>query len=367
MDQPARVPAVGRKRAVSVTITIKSVLVVAAFVFAGWMLLDVRSTLMTFFVALFLALVLDPVVGLMERKLGWGRGAASTILILALIVVAVVFLLLLLAPIVRSFAGLVNDLPNIVEDLRQTSVGKQIDANSHAPEVTQENIKQVAQGIGAAAGGILGVAVSAFSLVLMAVTATFLTLFLIIDMPRLIGAVDTLLDPRGSDRWLRISDRIITAVSRTMLGNIAISIICGTIYGLSAWALGAPFPLALGIISGLLDLIPMVGATIAGVIVVLATLTQGVTPAVIMLVIVLVYQQFENYVLQPTILGKAADVSGFVVIASVMFFGALFGVVGALIAVPIAASIQIVVLELTTERRARMADLRAASEPAGTT
>ena len=100
-----------------------------------------------------------------------------------------------------------------------------------------------------------------------------------------------------------------------MLGNIAISIICGTIYGLSAWALGAPFPLALGIISGLLDLIPMVGATIAGVIVVLATLTQGVTPAVIMLVIVLVYQQFENYVLQPTILGKAADVSGFVVIA----------------------------------------------------
>ena len=129
----------------SVSITIKSVLVIAAFIFAGWMLLDVRSTLMTFFVALFLALVLDPVVRLMERKLGWGRGAASTILILALIVVAVVFLLLLLAPIVRSFAGLVNELPNIVEDLRQTSIGKQIDANSHAPEVTQENIKQVAQ------------------------------------------------------------------------------------------------------------------------------------------------------------------------------------------------------------------------------
>jgi predicted PurR-regulated permease PerM len=78
-----------------------------------------------------------------------------------------------------------------------------------------------------------------------------------------------------------------------------------------------------------------------------------------MLVIVLAYQQFENYVLQPTILGKAADVSGFFVIASVMLFGTLFGVVGAIIAVPIIASIQIVVKEVTAERRERMATLRA--------
>ena len=108
----------------------------------------------------------------------------------------------------------------------------------------------------------------------------------------------------------------------------------------------------------------MIGATIAGTILVLATLTQGLTPAVIMLIIVLVYQQFENYVLQPTILGKAADVSGFFVIVSVMIFGALLGVIGAIIAVPIIASIQIVVKELTTERRARMAALR--GRPDGT-
>jgi len=194
--------------------------------------------------------------------------------------------------------------------------------------------------------------------VLILVTAIFLTLFLLIDLPRLIGGVDSLLDPRGSDRWHRMSERIITAVSRTMLGNIAISIICGTLYGLSAWLLGTPFPVVLGVISGLLDLIPMVGATIAGTIMVLATLTQGLTPALIMLAIVLVYQQFENYVLQPTILGKAADVSGFFVIVSVMIFGALLGVIGAIIAVPIIASIQIVVKELTQERRTAMAALR---------
>jgi predicted PurR-regulated permease PerM len=148
-----------------------------------------------------------------------------------------------------------------------------------------------------------------------------------------------------------------------MLGNIAISVICGAIYGLSAWAVGAPFPLALGLVAGFLDLIPMVGATIAGAIVVLAALTQGVPAAVIMLVIVVVYQQFENYLLQPTILGKAADVSGFLVIASVLVFGALLGAVGAIIAVPIVASIQIIVRELTADRRAAMAELRAHAPP----
>ena len=107
------------------------------------------------------------------------------------------------------------------------------------------------------------------------------------------------------------------------------------------------------------DTSPSRGRIIAArALLVLATLTQGLTPALIMLAIVLVYQQFENYVLQPTILGKAADVSGFFVIVSVMIFGALLGVIGAIIAVPIIASIQIVVKELTTERRARMAALR---------
>jgi predicted PurR-regulated permease PerM len=171
--------------------------------------------------------------------------------------------------------------------------------------------------------------------------------------------MDSLLDPADSTRLQRIVPSIITAVSRTMLGNIAISIICGTIYGLSAWALGAPYPLALGLIAGFLDLIPMVGATVAGVILVLATLTQGVPAAAIMLVIVVVYQQIENYLLQPTILGEAADVSGFLVIASVLVFGTLLGAVGAIIAVPIVASIQIVAREVTSRRRAAMADLRA--------
>src|SRR4029453_4926443 len=170
-----------------------------------------------------------------------------------------------------------------------------VDAHSQGPEQAQESVQNIAHAIGKAAGGALGFGLSAFSIVLSLVSAIFLTLFLLIDMPRLVGAGDSLLDPSGARRRQRIWPAIVTAVSRTMLGNIAISIICGTIYRLTAWALGLPYPparavtrraggvlgrpypLALAFISGFLDLIPMGGATIAGAILVLVALTEGVT------------------------------------------------------------------------------------------
>jgi predicted PurR-regulated permease PerM len=349
---------------VNVTLTVRTMLLVAFLAALAWAFIYISEVIMTLFLSLFLALVLEPVVRGMQRKLPMGRGACATTLILGLIGLSVVFALLLLSPLVGTFQDFVDALPEIVDDITSSSsFGSWIDSHSTVPESAEENAKDIAEAIAGAAGGLIGIVVSGFSFILALVTAIFLTLFLMIDLPRLIGSVDTLLDPRGSDRWSRMSERIITAVSRTMLGNIAISIICGTIYGVSAWLLGTPFPVVMGVIAGLLDLIPMVGATVAGAILVLATLTQGLTPALIMLAIVLVYQQFENYVLQPTILGKAANVSGFFVIVSVMIFGALMGVVGAIIAVPIIASIQIVVIELTSERRARMESIRPPDDP----
>jgi predicted PurR-regulated permease PerM len=358
----ATVPAQPTKRAL-VTITARSMFVAAAIVAVVWAFVSVRDAVLTLFLALFSALVLEPVVTLMQRKLKLGRGGSAVLVVLGLTALGVVIAFVLINPFVDAMVKFVDQLPQIVDQIRNSSLGSWVDSHSAAPETVQANVKQVAQTIGKAAGGILGVTINGFSLVLGLVSAIFLTLFLIIDFPRLVGAVDSMLDPRGSERLQRIVPAIVTAVSRTMLGNIAISIICGAIYGLSAWALGLPTPLALAFISGFLDLIPMVGATVAGTILVLTALTQGLTEAVIMLIIVLVYQQVENYLLQPTILGKAADVSGFFVMASVIVFGALLGVVGAIIAVPIVASIQIVVRELTASRRAAMAALRTAEAP----
>ena len=128
--------------------------------------------------------------------------------------------------------------------------------------------------------------------------------------------------------------------------------------------LGLPYPLALAVIAGVLDMIPNIGSTIAGFVLGIAALSVSTTALIVVVIVILVYQQFENYVVQPTIIGKAADISGFLVILSVLFWGALFGVVGAIVGVPITAAILIIIEELTSDRRARIAAGRPPEHPA---
>ena len=120
--------------------------------------------------------------------------------------------------------------------------------------------------------------------------------------------------------------------------------------------------MALALIAGFLDLIPTIGATIAGIIIGIVALSVSLGALLAIVIVMVVYQLIENYVLQPTIIGKAARVSGFTVLTSVLAFGALFGIIGAVIAVPIAAAIQILVEEFTADRRARIAAADAAEQ-----
>jgi predicted PurR-regulated permease PerM len=112
---------------------------------------------------------------------------------------------------------------------------------------------------------------------------------------------------------------------------------------------------------GILDLIPTIGATIAGVILGLIGLTVGIVPAVVIVLIDIVYQQVENYIVQPTVMRQAVELSPFTTIAAVIVGAALLGVVGAILAVPIVGAIRVVLLEVTRERRERMAALRASA------
>jgi predicted PurR-regulated permease PerM len=163
---------------------------------------------------------------------------------------------------------------------------------------------------------------------------------------------------------LSVWERITTTISRWAIGVAVIAVIAGTVQGGTAALLGSSYALALGVIAGLLDLIPMIGATIASFILV-PTLwaEEGLTAAIIMLVVILVYQQVENNLLTPTIQGKAANIWASLVIISVTLFGAFLGAFGALVAVPLTASIQIVLQELTKARRERIAALGSKPEP----
>ena len=280
-------------------------------------------------------------------------------------VIASVILGAALLGVVGAVRDLIQDLPTIVERIRASDLFQQIDQRTDIGDKLQEKAQTLAADLPTKLGDAFEVGGKVFGFGLGAITITFMTLFLVIDLPNLSRSLHSVLYPRASSRTAVLEERITRTIGRYALGAVAIATIAGTIQGTAAWLLGVPFALALGIIAGLLGLIPQVGATLAAVVLSLVALTQGVPQALIMLTVCIVYQQVENYVLQPTIQGRAADISGFFVIASVIVGAALLGVVGALIAVPLTASAQIVVRELTAERRAAVALAHAATPPAG--
>ena len=347
---------------INVSISIRTILLVAGVVAVAWALASIADVLLVIFVSLFGVAVLSPVVSAMERRLGWTGGWCSAVLVLAIVLLAGVLALVLVQAISGSVRGFSDDLPQIVDKARHSDLGNFVNSGSDSLDTLRKHVSDIANGVGKVSGGVAHVGASAFGAVTLAFSVVFLTIFGLIDGPRWRDWIGSLLYRDKRERYLRVTDRIIHTTSRYMLGNLAISVICGTVYGVSALVLDLPYPLALAVIAGILDLIPTIGATIAGIIIGIVALSVSLEALIAFVIIMVIYQQIENYILQPTIIGKAAQLSGFTVLASVLAFGALFGLIGAIIGVPIAAGLQIVAEELTAGRRARIAAADAANK-----
>ena len=346
-------------RAAARSIPFRTLLLAAAVALAA-AVISISDTL----IRIFLALVFEIPLRAFVRWTKWGRGISATIVVLGSTVVVTLLGLLLLVPLVGALRDFVKSLPDIVQQLRDSGELSWA-GDSGAAENVQQGASNLSDAIPHAISSILGLAGDAFSAGLWVFTLIFLALFLLIDMDRLRGVVRAILMPADADRWLDTWERITETVSRWAIGALAIATIAGTVQGGTAWLLGSSYALALGLIAGFLDLIPNLGATIAGFILVPTILAEeGLTDALIMLAVVLVYQQVENNLLGPTIYGKAVNISPFFVILGVTIFGALLGVLGALVAVPVTASLQIVATEVTRTRRAMVAEARAALESA---
>jgi len=347
---------------VDVSISIRTILLVAGAVTIAWALASIGNVLLIIFVSIFGVAVLSPVVTAMERRLGWSRGLCATVLVLGIVLALGGVVLVLVQAISDAVRGFSDDLPQIVDEVRHSDLGSFINGGSDSVDTLREHASDITRGVDKVSGGVAQVGVSAFGAITLFFSVIFLTLFGLIDEPRVRHWIGSLLYPDKRERYLQVTDRIIHTTSRYMLGNVAISLVCATVYGVTAEILGLPYPLALALIAGILDLIPNIGATIAGIIIGIVALSVSLEALIVFAIVMLVYQQVENYILQPTIIGKAAQVSGFTVLASVLAFGALFGIIGAIIGVPIAAGLQIVAEELTAARRARIAAADAAEQ-----
>ena len=351
------------KRRVELLIPMRTLLLVAAAIGVLAAFVAIGDTFLIVFVGIFLALVFEYPVRFVMRKTGMSRGLAATITVLGSAIVVTVLFLLLLVPLVSSVRDYLKQLPQTVQKLRDSGELSWL-GDSGAAKNVQQGAEHVSSSIPNAVSSILGIAGDFFGIFLALFTILFICLFLLTDIAKLKESLASVLMPGEDERWLGVWERVTESVSRWAIGVVVIAAIAGTLQGTTAWILGSSFAVGLGVIAGLLDMIPNIGATIAGFILV-PTLwaEQGIGAAVIMLVVVLVYQQLENNILTPKIQGRAVDLSAFFIIVSVTLFGALLGVLGALTAVPLAAMIQIFVQELTKVRRDRVAAAKELASP----
>ena len=346
---------------VELLVPLRTILLIAAAIAVMAAFVAIADAFLIVFVGIFLALVFEAPVRFVMAKTGLSRGLASTITVLGAALAVFVLSVLLLVPLVGGVRDFLQDLPQLVEQLRDSD---ELDflGDSGAAGNVQDGAESLSASVPDAISAVLGIAGDFFSLFLATFTIIFVCLFLLVDIGKMRRSVASVLMPGDDDRWLGVWDRVTESVSRWAIGVIVIACIAGTTQGLTAWILGSSYALALGVIAGLLDTIPNLGATIAGFILVPALWAEeGVTAAIIMLIVVLVYQQVENSVITPKVQGKAVQLSPFFIIVAVSLFGALLGVLGALTAVPLAATVQILVHELTAARRAKVA---AAKTPA---
>ena len=341
--------------------TLRGIVRVVATVVASaitlYLIYLLRTPIGWLFVATFVAVSVAAPVGLLERRMP--RGAAIAIVYLTLVLIPIGIGVILIPPAVTAGSDLVNDTPGYVEDLNQTVqdndtlrglnqdydlVGKLEDVANNAAG----SLDDVASTLADIGAGLISSLFALFTIIVMSI-------FLVSRGHVWIRALLRTRRPEEADAIDKALGRMAIAVSSYVGGALAQATIAGIVAFIVLTILGVPAPLALAVIIAILDLIPLIGATIGAFLVAIVTLFNDFpTDTIIWVVFAIAYQQFENYVVQPRIQSRAVALDPFVIVVAAIFGGTLLGIVGALLAIPVAAAGQIGVREFMLYRRGEL-------------
>ena len=310
----------------------------------------VRGVLRLCAISLFLALALIPIVDALDRHLRAPRAA----IILALYVVLAGGVAVLGSFVVPSMAKQVQEIsrnaPRYASELRANTTFRHYDDRYHITAKLEGDLQRLPELLGRAAGPLEAVTVQAAGVVGQLVTVLALTFLLLLHGRDYVGMALRLTGPREARYRSTLID-VNRAVANYMLGNVAISLMATLATWIVLSILGVPYALSLGVVVGFFDLIPLVGATIGAIVVALATATVDFPVATIVWVaFIIVYQRVEDYVVQPLVYGRAVKVNPIVTILAVLMGASLLGILGALLGIPIAAALQIIVRDWWTNR-----------------
>lgn len=308
-------------------------------------------------VALFLAIILAPPVDYLVRRFRFPRGLAVTVVFLVGIVAFSAMTYAFVRPIVAQSRTFVDKLPTFVEDSKagRGRVGELVKRYKLDDFVAknQNKLKHARTDLGKRAVPLASTVASSLAATITTLVLSVLMLLSGPDIQRaLLEAID---DPLRRERVRRVAADCATAMTRYMAGNLIISAIAGIATYIFLAIAHVPFKEVLALWVAFADLIPLVGATLGAVPSVLVAFLHSTTAGIAVLVFFIAYQQFENHVLQVTIMSRSVNLNPLAVLVSVLVGVELFGFLGALLAIPVAGVIQVIAVDIFTTHRARRA------------
>ena len=321
-------------------------------VFLAWFLIQAiiqaRSVIILIVVSLFLAVGLNPVVESLTRR-GMRRTFAIAIVFLIVIGAFVGFGFAVVPPVAEQSDEFVKNVPTYLEDLRGNSTIRQFDDDYGVIQKAQDYVSSGDLGQ-RLFGGIIGVGRIVVNAVFGAFSVLILTLYFLASLPSMKRQAYRLVPATRRERVQLLTDEILARIGGFVSGALTVASIAAVTSYLFIRIVDLPYALALAVFVGLLDLIPLVGATIAAIGVTTLGFIESPAVGVACLIFYIAYQQFENYVIYPRVMRSAVDVPAAVTVVAVLIGGALLGVVGALLAIPAAAAILLVVRQVAIPR-----------------
>ena len=329
---------------------LRIVLIVVGCAIALYLLWRARTVIRLAGISLFLALTIFPVVDALDHRLPIHRSMIILGIYLVLVAAVVVIGVVVVPSLIKELGALSRNAPQYAHDLRANAAFRHYDDRYHISAKLVQDARQLPHALGHLAGPLKQVTVSAFSLIGQLVTVLALTFLLVLHGRDYVNMGLSLTGSR-EERYRRLIREINRAVAQYVLGNILISVLATVATWTVLSILGVPYALALGFVVGFFDLIPLVGATLGAIVVAVATLTVDFPVATLIWIgFIIVWQRFEDYVVQPVVYGRALHVNPIVTIVAVLAGASLLGILGALIAIPTAAAIQIILTEWWSSR-----------------
>jgi len=319
----------------------------------GWGLLglvtQLSSVLTLLAISLFLALGLDPVVQAVQAR-GLKRGPSVVIVFLTVIALFVGIIALLLPPIIKEAVELANNAPDLVGKLQRNDQLNKLDDQYHFIAQIQDQLHQKDFWT-SVFGGVFGAGKAVASGLFSALTVLVLTLYLTASLPTAKASVYRMVPRTRRQRVTFLSEEISKRVGGYFLGQVGVATLNAVCSYIMMKIVGVPYSAVLAVTVGLFGLIPMVGATIGAIIVVIVAFFDSTRSAVIVAIYYIVYQQVENYVIAPRIMSRTVAVPGAITVVAALAGGTLLGVLGALMAIPVAAGLLLIYREVLLPRQ----------------